>query len=96
MVNKEIKNWINRTTKPQMREAVVSMIYTHCSAEDLKPRPNLMPTTDSNCSTGSTQGAEDLCNLRQSGEDAIGLRYIQGAARVSHCSLYGRGMDDPS
>ena len=45
---KEIKNWINRTAKPQMREAVVSMIYTHCSAEDLEPHSNLMPTTDSN------------------------------------------------
>ena len=30
-----------------MREAVVSMIYSHCSAVDLKPQSNLMPTTDS-------------------------------------------------
>ena len=31
-----------------MREAVVSMIFTHCSAENLMPQSTLMPTTDSN------------------------------------------------
>ena len=31
-----------------MRAAVVSMIYSHCSAEDLKPQSCMMPTTDSN------------------------------------------------
>ena len=45
---KEIKNWISTTAKPQMREAVVNMIYTHCSEENLKPHSNLMPTTDYN------------------------------------------------
>jgi hypothetical protein len=39
----EIKNWINRTAKPQLREAVVKMIYFHCSADALKPHLNLIP-----------------------------------------------------
>ena len=31
--------------RPQMREVVVSMIYSHCSAENLKPQSSMMPTT---------------------------------------------------
>ena len=44
---KEIKSWISRSAKPQMREALVSMIYSHCSAENLKTPSNQLPTTNS-------------------------------------------------
>ena len=44
----DIKSWIARTAKPQLREAVVSMIYEHCQEDSLKPNSNLMPTIDSN------------------------------------------------
>ena len=42
---KEIKNWINRTAKPQMREAVVSMIYTHCRSDRGQGWGSLCPSS---------------------------------------------------
>ena len=71
-----------------MREAVVSMIFTHCSAENLMPQSTLMPTTDSNkLEISSIQ--EALRELKVSVVSDKQEKRLLGAARVSHCSLSG-------